>query len=232
MRVQVVYTPMNVDRKRVSTRVKTGVESGITAFAASTGLIGVLMLCDRTISTDSLAFGEFSTAGNGMIRVGGDPGIITQLVWGVIGSHGNSIVVTVGEDTSTVNPMYEYTTFVPRLTYFIIPIVVLVCIGFAVSLLTDADTAPRGWATGATAALGYVACAGGIVLAPVTAWTIPPLNATYNIIAWQTLVVTGVVYPVVFAGVGGALGSFFRLPDASTNTGDTPAHANANTDDE
>jgi len=127
------------------------------------------------------------------------------LGWFFLAGHNATVTVagTVGGSTTTSALAIDVPTWL-----LLLPVGLLFVAGFAVARYEEVRAPGRGAMAGAAVALSYVVCVG--LLAVLSTWTVSQGGDASLQIApdlLQALAVAGVAYPLVFGGVGGALGA-------------------------
>lgn len=128
------------------------------------------------------------------------------VAWLFYGAHGVATrFPTVGGGTQLVNMVEQSGDGTITLLYVLVPVLILLA-GAATAWLVDAVDTGEAATAGATVAIGYfvLATAGTVVFAHAVGDTgarIAPDPVTGVLLA-------GLVYPVVFGGIGGAISSF------------------------
>lgn len=118
-----------------------------------------------------------------------------------------------GSSSSTENLLSEGATELPEFVYYAVPIVILVVVGIALARAVSVREPDAAAIAGAATAIGYLVLtiAGTFLFEftrPITtqgqqvgeATASPELNA-------MTVIVMGLLYPLVFGAIGGAIGS-------------------------
>jgi hypothetical protein len=182
-----------------ATTLATGAVAGLAAFA-----VGYVL----TYAWRAPAVNDSLRGLNFLAELVGAEAIPTWkgVAWLFYGAHGVATrFPTLGGGTELVNMVEQSGDGTVALLYVLVPVLLLVAGGLA-ARLADADSPGEGAAAGATVVVGYVVLAAvGTVLAAHaigdTGSGIAPDPVTGVLLA-------GVVYPLVFGGVGGALASY------------------------
>ena len=138
------------------------------------------------------------------------PGDWQVIGWFFLSAHNVAVTVAVGAGATTTTRALGID--VPT-WLLLVPIGLLVVAGFAVVRYAQVSQPARGAMAGAAVALPYLVLA--VLLTLLSAWTVGGGGATVRVApALLTgVLVAGVAYPVVFGGLGGALGAIVTARD-------------------
>jgi hypothetical protein len=134
-------------------------------------------------------------------------GVTPPADWQVVGWYlfrlhtvPSKLTVTVGGTTRSQAIGLDAATWM-----LLVPVAILLVGGYVVARYVDAATPVGGATAGASLAVAYVVLA--LLLSLVTAWSVTRSGGTVGISPdlVPAVLVAGVVYPVLFGGVGGAV---------------------------
>ena len=132
----------------------------------------------------------------------GDPGTWKLVGWVFYSAHGVTSEIPGLFGSTAVNLISRGDAFSPAL--FVLPPIVLVIAGALVAVAGRADTILGGAVGGASITLGYLPLA----VAGAFLFSISVGDSTAGPTLVTAILLAGIVYPLVFGGVGGAVGAF------------------------
>lgn len=137
----------------------------------------------------------------------GEPGTLDEVGWFFYSSHFANIEVSIGGESSSDNIVSEASTQIPEPVFYLIPMLVLVAVGyFVVSTLDMWNPSVSDCAqAGATVVVGYLPLAIVGVFLFTTSQSGGPVEAGPELLTSVLLV--GLLFPLLFGAAGGVLSS-------------------------
>lgn len=142
-----------------------------------------------------------------LILEGGN--MLQQQAWKAAGlilynAHNVDIVASAMGQTQSVNILAQAggTTSIPTIVYYVVPVLVLVVMGYVVASMANlGSNVAAAAAAGATVTVGYLVLA---VLGTFV-FTVGSAMASGSPDLMMSVVLMGLVYPIVFGSIGGAI---------------------------
>lgn len=183
---------------------------GLVAFVVVFGLVGVLFEVDRELSDERFVIDEI---GDDEFAIDVGPGTLTEWSWAVFGAHVITVDVTVdawfGSFTTSMDVLEQGVSTVPLFFFHFVPVATLLGAGYGlVRSRAAAVTSKTGGAMlGAAITIGYLPAVVASIVYFRWEAGIDEIHVVYEIPLVEGVLVAGLLFPLIFGGIGGYLGA-------------------------